>query len=140
MNTHSNLVINQKIDDLKIELNELSEQIEKEREESSEENPSLQELLDKKELLLTELEELENPDESLTGSNSEQLDHIYVVEINGVEKRLKIVIPAEADPSQSLISSQSPLAQALVGKKAGDKVTVTAPVGKLDYKIKAVKK
>jgi len=140
MNTYSNLVIKQKIDDIKIELNELSEQIEKEREESSEENPSLQELLDKKELLLTELEELENPDDSLTGDNSEQLDQIYVVEINGVEKRLKIVIPAEADPSKSLISSKSPLAQALVGKKAGDKVTVNAPVGKLDYRIKAVKR
>jgi transcription elongation factor GreA len=45
----------------------------------------------------------------------------------------------EADPSQKKISEKSPLGQALVGKKAGDSVTVDIPAGKVIYKIKSVK-
>jgi transcription elongation factor GreA len=138
MNIQSNTILNQKIEDLKNELNELSSQIEKERLEASEENPSLQELLDKKEILLSELESLENPDENIAGNNSDQIGISYKIEMAGQVKTLKVVIPAEANPSEGLISSQSPLAQALINKKAGDQVEVETPIGKTVYKIKAV--
>jgi len=138
MNTQSNMIIIKKIEDLKNELNELSSQIEKERLEASEENPSLQELLDKKEILLSELESLENPDENIAGNNSELIDKVYKVIHNGETKTLKIVIPAEANPSEGLISSQSPLAQALSGKKAGDTVEVQTPIGVTLYKVKSL--
>ncbi|MCS7091787.1 MAG: transcription elongation factor GreA [Patescibacteria group bacterium] len=44
----------------------------------------------------------------------------------------------EADPIQKKISHTSPLGQALIGKKQGEKVEVDAPVGKLIYEIISV--
>lgn len=138
MNTQSNTILNKKISTLKKELNDLSSQIEKERDEASEENPSLQELLDKKEILLGELDSLVNPDETVTGEVSAEIGKVYKVTVRGVEKSLKIVIPAEADPSKGLISSLSPIAKALEGRHTGDKVEVKTPAGKTTYKIKRV--
>lgn len=42
---------------------------------------------------------------------------------------------AEADPTQGRISNVSPLGQALIGKKVGDKVTIQAPAGETVFKI-----
>jgi transcription elongation factor GreA len=44
----------------------------------------------------------------------------------------------EANPAQSKISHSSPLGQALMGKKAGDKVEVDAPAGKIVYHIVSI--
>jgi transcription elongation factor GreA len=44
----------------------------------------------------------------------------------------------EADPTNRKISHDSPLGQALIGKKIGDTVEYEAPVGKIIYKIKHV--
>jgi len=41
----------------------------------------------------------------------------------------------EADPAQQKISHESPLGQALFGKKVGDEVEVEAPAGKIIYTI-----
>lgn len=41
----------------------------------------------------------------------------------------------EADPVQKKISHTSPLGQALIGKKKGEKVEVDAPAGKIVYEI-----
>jgi transcription elongation factor GreA len=40
-----------------------------------------------------------------------------------------IVGPAEADPTNGLISNESPLGKALLGHKKGDRVQVDAPAG-----------
>ena len=45
---------------------------------------------------------------------------------------------AEADPSQGRISNVSPLGQALIGKKVGDKVKIQAPAGEMVFKIVAI--
>lgn len=45
----------------------------------------------------------------------------------------------EADPSKKKISEKSPLGQALVGKKAGERVAVDIPAGKVIYQIQEVK-
>ena len=50
-----------------------------------------------------------------------------------------IVGSAEADPKSGRISNQSPLGRALLGKKAGDEVTVQAPDGPMVYKVVAIK-
>lgn len=57
------------------------------------------------------------------------------VHLEGGEHDFEIVGELEADPRQNKISHQSPLGQALLGKKSGDFVVVSAPVGKLKYKI-----
>lgn len=45
----------------------------------------------------------------------------------------------EADPVKQKISHQSPLGQALMGKKVGDKVEIEVPAGKLTYLIARIK-
>ena len=46
-----------------------------------------------------------------------------------------IVGSNQADPLEKKISDQSPIGRALMGKKAGDSVTVTAPAGELHFKV-----
>ena len=46
-----------------------------------------------------------------------------------------IVGSNQADPLEQKISDQSPIGRALMGKKAGDSVTVDAPAGELRFKV-----
>ena len=46
-----------------------------------------------------------------------------------------IVGPYEADISQSLISTSSPIARAVIGKRVGDSAEVTTPRGAKSYEI-----
>jgi transcription elongation factor GreA len=50
-----------------------------------------------------------------------------------------IVGAAEANPREGKISNESPLGRALLGRKAGEKVSVETPSGVLVFKIKSVK-
>ena len=53
-------------------------------------------------------------------------------------KEFSIVTHLEADPNVNKISDQSPLGVALLGKKINDKVEVSAPAGKIIYKIVSI--
>ena len=64
---------------------------------------------------------------------------VIVQENNSDKESFVIVGAAEADPSEGLISNESPLGQALLGSKAGDKVVVTAPSGDTTFYITKVK-
>ncbi len=55
------------------------------------------------------------------------------------EEEYTIVGSAEADPFSGKISNDSPIAQALIGKKVNDEVTITTPGGEMFVKIIAVK-
>lgn len=59
--------------------------------------------------------------------------------INRKKETFTIVGEWEADPAQKKISHSSPLGRALLGRKVGEKVEVEAPVGKIIYKILAIK-
>ena len=61
-----------------------------------------------------------------------------VVEVNGKEKTYSIVGSNEADPLQGLVSNESPIGSALLGKKEDDIAEVEAPAGRIIYKIKKV--
>ena len=54
---------------------------------------------------------------------------------NNKEAKFTIVGSNEANPSSGFISNESPLGQALVGKKVGDEVKVKTPAGEVFYKI-----
>lgn len=54
---------------------------------------------------------------------------------SGKRVRYRIVGPDEADLKKGTISVTSPLARALIGRKAGDEVTVNAPGGERVYTI-----
>ena len=56
-------------------------------------------------------------------------------EETGKELTYKIVGMDEADPKQNMISIGSPIARALIGKMAGDEVTVNAPKGPVVYDV-----
>lgn len=60
------------------------------------------------------------------------------VKVNGDDRVFNIVGEWEADPMKQKISYESPLGQALVGKKVGDTVEIEAPAGKVTYKILSI--
>ncbi len=57
---------------------------------------------------------------------------------SGDEFEYRIVGAMEADPASQRISNQSPVGQALIGRKPGDKVVVTTPVGSMELIIVSV--
>jgi transcription elongation factor GreA len=59
---------------------------------------------------------------------------------SGEEMRYMIVDPREVDASRGKISIASPLGRALIGRKNGEVVEITAPVGKLRYQIKRIER
>ena len=56
---------------------------------------------------------------------------------NGKES-YTIVGSAEASPGQGRISNESPVGRALLGKKKGDKVTISVPAGDMHYKVVSI--
>ena len=51
-----------------------------------------------------------------------------------------LVGSAEADPTKARLSNESPVGQAIIGKRVGDVVTVPVPVGALTYEVLAIGK
>lgn len=56
------------------------------------------------------------------------------------EQTYKIVGSQEADPMNGAISEDSPFGRALLGRNAGEDVTVEAPAGPVEYKILKVER
>ena len=56
------------------------------------------------------------------------------------EATYRIVGSAEADPTEGLISDESPVGKALLGHKVGDTVFAEAPAGEIEFKILAISK
>jgi len=61
------------------------------------------------------------------------------VKVNDKEKEYSIVGASETDPLNGNISNDSPLGQALIGKKVGEVVDADAPRGKIRYTILEIK-
>lgn len=57
---------------------------------------------------------------------------------DGIEEEYTIVGKAEADPFSGKISNESPIAQALLGKAVGEKVTIDTPGGNMEVEITKV--
>lgn len=135
----------------------------------------LSELKNRQEHLITQIEEVAQPDESGEDGLATQLkDELEVIneKIDNIEntledatiisgdckrdkveigckvtikvsgnltKEFNIVNHLEADPTVNKISDESPLGVALIGKKINDEVEVSAPAGKITYKIVSIK-
>ena len=54
------------------------------------------------------------------------------------EEEYRVVGPSEADPMNNIISTESPLGAALMGKKVGDMAVVLAPDGEIRLRIMAI--
>ncbi len=61
-----------------------------------------------------------------------------VVLENGTKKQFTIVGTVEADPLNGKISDESPIGQALLGKKLGDQVEIKTPAETATYKIATI--
>jgi len=72
------------------------------------------------------------------GNDAVRLGGRVRVSVNGREKDFQIVGSTEADPIQGLISNESPIGRALIGKKVGDTAEVSAPSGVVRYNIVSI--
>lgn len=64
--------------------------------------------------------------------------HLFL-RIEGTVEEWALVSPQEASVQDGDISVDSPVGQALLGKKAGESVTVTTPGGEVHYEVVEVK-
>lgn len=59
---------------------------------------------------------------------------------NGKENRIFVIVGSnEADPLVGKISNESPLAISFMGRRVGEKVSVSTPKGDIEYEIKDIK-
>jgi len=78
-------------------------------------------------------------DERENGTGAVRLGSRVTVQEDGEDpETFQIVGPVEASPIDGKISNESPLGQALVGHKVGDKVRVQAPRGESVFKVISV--
>ncbi|HWO72628.1 MAG TPA: transcription elongation factor GreA [Dehalococcoidia bacterium] len=63
---------------------------------------------------------------------------VTVVEQDGKTREYTIVGAAEARPAEGLISNESPVGRALLGKRVGDEVQIQVPKGLLRLTVTAV--
>ncbi len=64
--------------------------------------------------------------------------HVKIKDAEGDTYDWTIVGSAEASPRQARISNESPVGQALMGRKAGDKVKVNTPGGMEEFTVLSV--
>ena len=110
-----------------------------------EDNPEYEQAKEEVGLLdgrIYELEEMIGRAQIIEGKASsvaEPGSTIDIVDGDGETMTYHLVGAVEADPGSGRISVDSPVGRALVGKKKGDKITVSVPSGTLTLTIKAVK-
>jgi transcription elongation factor GreA len=87
---------------------------------------------------ILELEEMVNNAviiEKGKGTGVVDIGSVIKVKTNGEEKEFTIVGSSETIPEKGIISNESPLGQAFLGKRVGDEAEVTVPKGIIKYKI-----
>lgn len=57
---------------------------------------------------------------------------------NGREMNLRIVSPLEASPERGQVSNESPVGEALVGRRPGDIFQVRTPAGVAQYRVEEI--
>ena len=78
-----------------------------------------------------------------TGANAGAKDRVrigstVVVDFDGDEERYTIVGAIEASPKDGLISNESPIGEALLGKRVGERAQVMTPGGSTKITVKAI--
>lgn len=112
------------------------------------ENAEYHNAREEQQLMQTRIDELQDTIANATvvkntkSANKIGMGSTVVVEIEGKKGKsftYHIVGEFEAKPGEGKISIDSPLGEALMGKKKGDKVVVKAPAGEITYIIKEMK-
>ena len=75
-------------------------------------------------------------------ASAEDVRHGHTIEVTdlgkGATQTFKIVSPNEANPKEGLLSSISPVAQALIGRRVGDEVEIAIPAGVRRLRVDAI--
>ena len=139
-----------KLEELKCELRELktvrrleiAERLKRAKEYGDlSENAEYSEAREQQDALESRIEELEDITKNASiirkPSCQEVIDLGCEVQIEhkGKVKKFTIVGSNEAKPEGGLISNDSPIGQAIIGKKIGDSVKIKTPAGEIIYKI-----
>jgi transcription elongation factor GreA len=90
---------------------------------------------------IAEIEDVLQNAEIIKNNNKSKVALGNTVELKVGSKHVTyaIVGPVEADPLEGKISNESPIGEALFGKKIGDKAVITTPKGSVEYEIIAIK-
>ncbi|HYF04578.1 MAG TPA: transcription elongation factor GreA [Patescibacteria group bacterium] len=91
---------------------------------------------------IAEIEEMIKNAEIIHASSSHHsitIGSTATVKVKGQNKDYTIVGSNEANPKEGRISNESLVGKALLGKKVGDKATITTPVGETVYEVVAIK-
>ena len=62
-----------------------------------------------------------------------------IEEEGGERRELRIVAADESDPARGLLSAESPLGRALLGRRVGDELVVSRPRGELRCEVLAIR-
>lgn len=105
---------------------------------------SFQEDLNFLEVRIMELENILNNTELIKVPSRDRQDSIDLgatvsVELDGEIDEFKIIGTLEADPSNGKISNESPIGQALLGKRVGETVTIKTSIVNHSCKITKIK-
>lgn len=86
---------------------------------------------------ITELEQMLKNMKIVEKTNSDTVEVGSTVKVKTEkgELKLRIVGSEESNPQQGLISNESPIGNALLSHKVGDKVEIEVPSGKIVYNI-----
>src|SRR5262245_28220919 len=109
-----------------------------------EDNPELEQAKEEVARLnerIYELEEMIGRAQIIEGKNSGVAEPGSTLEVEDEEGETTVyhlVGAVEADPRKGRISVESPVGRALVGKRAGDKVSVVVPAGTIELTVKGV--
>lgn len=68
-------------------------------------------------------------------NNKIEIGHTVTIEINGKEKKYLILGSSETNPQKGIISHISPLGQALIGHRVGEKIKIHLENKIAEYKI-----
>lgn len=89
---------------------------------------------------IAEIEDVLMNAELITHSKTDTvgLGSIVTLKTDGKKVEYTLVGPVEANPLEGRVSTESPIGQALMGKKVGDKVKLTTPKATLTYAVTSV--
>lgn len=90
---------------------------------------------------IAEIEDILLNAEIIKGGKKDKVGLGSTVELKTGKKTVTytVVGPVEADPLEGKISDESPIGDALMGKKVGDKIAITTPKGELEYTVEAIR-
>jgi len=89
---------------------------------------------------IAEIEDILQNASLIKAKSTSKVDVGNTVELRtaGKSHTYTIVGPVEANPLEGKISNESPIGQALLGKKVGDHLTIETPKGPADYELVAI--